>query len=1067
MAQKIAWRWSGVLVAVLLVGGVAGIASCGGGGTSPTAPSPTSSPIAGDTRILKLSGNLAFGNVAVGSSNVSTITLTNSGNSTACWSSISAPSGVTVRAISGGGYGDQCVVPDQPETMVVTYAPTGVGPSSGTVDFSAESDGPFASGSVTTLPFSGTGIAAGTSTTPAPTPAGTRIIRVDSNLEFPPAWIGGGSSDVIRRLTISNDGDSVLTVTDVTIEGTRDIFTSDYNHDTYHQIAPNSSWTTAFRFTPKAAISYSQTVTITSDATSGTKTSSSLITVRGASNDVRASHSNFINGLVISQSRITGSGTIVPPKEERVLYLLSKNLEFGNVMRGGKQGKELVAENYGNAEACWDTNWVSYISGGAVQSEVTIEDRNSKHCVQPGGKYFLTVWFRPSATAKPGTAGFSVDGPMQGTIIFKNNGTNFSSGSNTWNHNAERQVTVTFSGTSIAIPPPTPAPTPPPPPTVVSTRIIGVPRTTNVEPLSISPAVCVPVMPVCGVRVGESHSVVIDITNTGNSTLTVSGVSFSSPGGILFTASPTSGTVAPGGSLPMILTFRPTTQGIGSSIPSGGDVTVFTIMTIASDATSGNGSALLSGVAIAGPTPTPTRIAGLAGQGDIRSRAPDGGVRVGESQSEVFTITNTGNSTLTVSGISFSSTYPNGNTVFTASPTSGTVAPGGSLAVTVTFRPVTAINIWTTMTVASDATSGNGSVLLSGIGIPAPAPAGTRIISMPQTVEFGAVQVGDNATFPFSRPLIITNNGDSVLTVTGVTIEGAAGIFTSDYNPGRTYDIAPGSSWTSAIGFTPRAATSYSQTVRVTSNSTSGTNTSTLVGTGSAAPVAVTRIFGLSGNLAFGNVEVGSSKTLNITITNSGNSQACWSSISAPSGVTFQTTSGEGYGDGCVLSGIPVTMVVKYAPTVAGASSGTVAFSAGSEPFTSGSVTTLPFSGTGTTPAPAGTRIIGFPTGNDIRSSAPGGGVRVGESYSVVMTITNTGNSTLTVSRISFSSTYPNGATVFTASPTSGTVAPGGSLAVTVTFRPVTAINIWTTMTVASDATSGNGSALLSVIGIP
>lgn len=64
--------------------------------------------------------------------------------------------------------------------------------------------------------------------------------------------------------------------------------------------------------------------------------------------------------------------------------------------------------------------------------------------------------------------------------------------------------------------------------------------------------------------------------------------------------------------------------------------------------------------------------------------------------------------------------------MFTVSPTRGTVAPGGSLSVTVTFRPVTAIQVFTEMAVVSDATSGVANAqsaggnlsLLSGIGVP-------------------------------------------------------------------------------------------------------------------------------------------------------------------------------------------------------------------------------------------------------------------------------------------------------------------------------------------------------------
>ena len=84
---------------------------------------------------------------------------------------------------------------------------------------------------------------------------------------------------------------------------------------------------------------------------------------------------------------------------------------------------------------------------------------------------------------------------------------------------------------------------------------------------------------------------------------------------------------------------------------------------------------------------------------------------VGSSLSVTFDINNTGNSPLTVSGID------TGHAVFTASPTSGTVAAGASMTVTVTFTPSGAGNFFGAMVVSSDATSVvKNAETLSGIG---------------------------------------------------------------------------------------------------------------------------------------------------------------------------------------------------------------------------------------------------------------------------------------------------------------------------------------------------------------
>ena len=88
--------------------------------------------------------------------------------------------------------------------------------------------------------------------------------------------------------------------------------------------------------------------------------------------------------------------------------------------------------------------------------------------------------------------------------------------------------------------------------------------------------------------------------------------------------------------------------------------------------------------------PTPTRIISLSGNttGELAELA-FGDVQVGTSATATLTISNSGNSTLTWS---IPSPPPGVGIVnFSGSPTSGTVAAGGSTSVTITFTPTEAI----------------------------------------------------------------------------------------------------------------------------------------------------------------------------------------------------------------------------------------------------------------------------------------------------------------------------------------------------------------------------------------
>ncbi|MEI8207095.1 MAG: leucine-rich repeat protein, partial [Kiritimatiellales bacterium] len=99
----------------------------------------------------------------------------------------------------------------------------------------------------------------------------------------------------------------------------------------------------------------------------------------------------------------------------------------------------------------------------------------------------------------------------------------------------------------------------------------------------------------------------------------------------------------------------------------------------------------------------PTKIIGLSGNLSF------GSVVTGQTSTASLTITNSGNTALTVTNI----TYP---TCFSGA-WSGTVAAGKATNVTVTFAPVAVTNYSGTVTVNSDKTSGTNTISASGSGI--------------------------------------------------------------------------------------------------------------------------------------------------------------------------------------------------------------------------------------------------------------------------------------------------------------------------------------------------------------
>lgn len=131
---------------ILLLAGT--VSACGGGGGTPTAPTPAVPPV---TRIINLSGNLAFGEVQVGSSRAATFTIANGGNATLTVNGLNATGGIVSQSTASWTSGQ--IAPGASQQVTITFRPTTAGVYSGTLTVDAD----HTSGS-NTLPISGMAI---------------------------------------------------------------------------------------------------------------------------------------------------------------------------------------------------------------------------------------------------------------------------------------------------------------------------------------------------------------------------------------------------------------------------------------------------------------------------------------------------------------------------------------------------------------------------------------------------------------------------------------------------------------------------------------------------------------------------------------------------------------------------------------------------------------------------------------------------------------------------------------------------------------------------------------------
>jgi hypothetical protein len=211
--------------------------------------------------------------------------------------------------------------------------------------------------------------------------------------------------------------------------------------------------------------------------------------------------------------------------------------------------------------------------------------------------------------------------------------------------------------------------------------------------------------------------------------------------------------------------------------------------------------------------------------------------------------------------------------------------------------------------------SSSGCVGLTGAAKPGSSqqstPGAAAISVEPASIKFGSVGVGGTA----SQSVTISNGGGSNLMVTrasstaaGVTIKGISFPLTIDAGKQFTVDVV----------FSPKVAGVLSGNVSVMSNISSSPSMVSLSGMGMTATALLTSS---TSNLNFGNVTIGKSSVMSLTLTNAGNSNVSVSNVSV-SGARFSVS---GVPAGLILApGQSATLDAMFSPVAAGNLSGSV-----------------------------------------------------------------------------------------------------------------------------------------------
>lgn len=507
------------------------------------------------------------------------------------------------------------------------------------------------------------------------------------------------------------------------------------------------------------------------------------------------------------------------------------------------------------------------------------------------------------------------------------------------------------------------------------------------------------------VGIGSTGNMNLSISNTGSADLTISLVTLT---GAEFSVSgiTTPKTIVAGQSTMVGLSFQPKVGGAAAatlSVTSNDPANPTTTVALA-----GTGSTATFGQLQANPT-----------------SMSFGTVNAGSSGTQQITLSNTGTAAVQISSIAASGAGFSVNGITTPF----TLNAAAAATLNVVFAPTAAGSVSGSATVTSNATNSSLSISLTGTGA-----AGTVTLSAnPPSLAFGNV----NAGVASSKSVTLTNGGTANVTISQVTVSAkdvtASGVTTP-------VTLTPGQSQTMTVAFKPTAAETVSGNITVTN--TQGTNAVVAVsGTGLQAGISLT-----PSSANFGSVAVGSTNSQTIQIGNTGNS-------------VLTITQGSVTGSGFSATGLTLPLSInpgqtstfnaQYQPSAAGSASGSITIV--SNAATSPSV--LALTGTGAT----ATQFLSLST-----NTVSFGNVATGASSALPVTVVNTGNSNVQISKIAASGA---GYSLSGAS-APVTLTPSQQMTFSVIFSPAVAGSVSGSVTITSNATGSPSTISLSGSGV-
>jgi len=217
------------------------------------------------------------------------------------------------------------------------------------------------------------------------------------------------------------------------------------------------------------------------------------------------------------------------------------------------------------------------------------------------------------------------------------------------------------------------------------------------------------------------------------------------------------------------------------------------------------------------------------------------------SAAQMVTLTNSGNTTLSINTIQTTGDYSQTNNCL------ATLAPSANCIISITFTPTVSGARNGSLTLSDNAQNSPQTVALTGVGANNLGPVA---VLTPASVAFPSLQVGTSST---AQTVTLASVGNAPLSISSIRVTG-------DYSQSNNCPatLAAGSSCSFSITFGPGASGNRNGTLTVSDNAAGNLQTASVTGTGVD--------FGITASAANATVKSGSTATYQLTVAPAGGS---------------------------------------------------------------------------------------------------------------------------------------------------------------------------------------------------